>query len=180
MTKRLLDDQIVTTAQLCEALGIGRTALSDLKAKRVIEPVKRNQWLLWPSLRAALAHYREMAAGRGDGGLDLIAERARLAKAQADAQEMKNEVTVSNLLDAEEVLRTWEGFIFNARARLLAMPSKLTPVMASETDHRRINAHIQDEIYAALQELADHDYTKDDHDAGTDESKAREDSGQTG
>lgn len=68
-------------------VGVSQQAISDLIARGVLtEGASADRWL-----KEYCGHMREVAAGRlADGGLDLAAERARLAKAQADKVEMQN------------------------------------------------------------------------------------------
>ena len=89
------------------------------------------------------------------GDLNLEAERARLAKEQADKTALENEVRRGRLVEAEEVLRTWTDLIAAARARLLAMPSKLGPMLTNVGDANVAASRIREEVYAALSELAE-------------------------
>jgi len=56
--------------------------------------------------------------------LDLDAERARLAKEQADGHELKNAQTRGDLVSAEAVTREWVAIVSSARAAMLAVPSR--------------------------------------------------------
>jgi phage terminase Nu1 subunit (DNA packaging protein) len=69
---------------------------------------------------------RELAK-RGGVGLDLTAERARLAKAQADKTELEVAELRGELVSAQEVIEAWTQYIAAIRARLLALPSKARP-----------------------------------------------------
>jgi terminase small subunit / prophage DNA-packing protein len=73
------------------------------------------------------AHLRAVAAGRGGekGVLDLTAERARLAKEQADAQSLKNEAARGALIPAGEVTAKWRGILTGVRSLMLAVPSRV-------------------------------------------------------
>lgn len=82
----------MTQAEFGELVGISQQAVSDLVQAGVLqrgEPA--SAWL-----HAYCARLREQAAGRlsADGeGLDLVQERAALARSQREAQELKNAVT---------------------------------------------------------------------------------------
>lgn len=82
---------------------------------------------LQASVRAFVGHLRTVAAGRGgeDHSANLTAERARLAKEQADAIAMKNEAARGNLLDAGETERVWTAHVIAVRNRILAVPARL-------------------------------------------------------
>lgn len=91
-------------AEFGALVGISQPAVSDLVRRRVLpDNASGDEWLL-----AYCDHLREVAAGRGgDNALELAAERARLAKEQADKIAMANAVTRGELAPAhllEEVL----------------------------------------------------------------------------
>lgn len=101
------------------------------------------------------AHLREIAAGRGasGGGLDLVAERARLAAAQADKTELDLAVKRGQLVNAETLGRHYVGLITAARNRLRGVPSKAKGNIP-DLDVRDIEI-LEDLIDTALTELAD-------------------------
>ncbi len=87
-----------------DLVGISQQAVSDLVRRGVLaDGAAGDEWLL-----AYCDHLREVAAGRGgEAGKDLTAERARLAREQADRLAMQNAVTRGELAPAhlmEQVL----------------------------------------------------------------------------
>ena len=97
-----------------------------------------------------------------DEAPDIGAERARLAKEQADAQALKNAAMRSELLPADEVVAGWQDAIGRCRALLLGIPpaSSATLVLLArggeaECAERAIRAHLTRVIDHALNELAD-------------------------
>lgn len=99
---------------------------------------------------------RETAAGRSaaSGNLDLPAERARLAKEQADGQEMKNAVTRGELLPRSEVTAAVTSAFARVRARLLAVPTKTAPLLLGVSDLADLTGKLSDGIHEALAELS--------------------------
>jgi len=94
-----------TQKQFGLLVGISQPAVSDLLQRSVIkEGDSAGQWLL-----AYCGHLREQAAGRssGIGTLNLVDERARLAREQADKIAYQNAITRGELAPVailEEVL----------------------------------------------------------------------------
>ena len=86
--------------------------------------------------------------------LNLEAERARLAKEQADKTALDNELRRGRLVDVEEVAQLWTDLVAAARARLLAMPTKLGPTLVNTPDPAVVAETIRREVYSALDELA--------------------------
>jgi len=100
---------------------------------------------------------RAAAAGHvsADGTLDLTAERARLAKEQADAQELKNAVTRGALVDAEEVAGGWVAVATAIRTRMLAVPVRVSHELAEATEPSECHGIVDRAIREILEELAD-------------------------
>ena len=112
---------------LGEWLGVSKRSVTEMAKKGIVIKAARGRYLLKESVRSVLRHQREIAAGRGGTGqvLDLTAERARLAKEQADAQSIKNSQLRGELLPADEVEREVADMIRRARSSLLAVPARL-------------------------------------------------------
>ena len=80
--------------------------------------------------------------------LDLNRERARLAKEQADKTALENGVRRGELIPRADFVKAMQTAFVHCRAKLLAIPSKLAPVMA------RIETPLeaQDKLTAAVHE----------------------------
>lgn len=81
---------VVTQAEFAQMVGLSESAVSQMVSGGVIDKgATVHTWL-----RAYCRRLREQAAGRmSDGeGLDLVQERAGLARSQREAQDMKNAV----------------------------------------------------------------------------------------
>lgn len=94
----------VSQGQFGDLVGISQQAVSLLMQRKIlVDGASADEWLL-----AYCDHLRSVAAGRGgEASLELAAERARLAKEQADKIAMQNAVTRGELAPAyllEEVL----------------------------------------------------------------------------
>lgn len=78
-----------TQTALAELVGVTQPTISNLMAEGKLPA----DGTLGDLLRAYCARLREQAAGRqGDGHLDLVQERAALARAQREGQAIKNAV----------------------------------------------------------------------------------------
>lgn len=83
-------NQTITQAVFAELIGVSEARVSQLMASGAIRQGETaGQWL-----RSYTERLRDQAAGRmgENGGLDLVQERAALAKAQRVNQELKNAV----------------------------------------------------------------------------------------
>jgi hypothetical protein len=112
----------------------------------------RNKDATYPG-PALVAYYVAKIAGGGE----YDDQRQRLAAAQAEKVERENAVRRGELAQRAEVERFWTDCIANARAKLLAIDSKLSPRLVNIADARIIAAAIRAELYAALAELQDYE-----------------------
>lgn len=97
--ERLRGSARPTQAEIAEHLDLSDRSVRELATVWAIDSrqVSLGEWRI-----KYIRKLREEAAGRaGIGGLDLVAERARLAKVQADRIEMQNAVTRKELAPAE-------------------------------------------------------------------------------
>ncbi|WP_406736438.1 terminase small subunit [Thioclava sp. GXIMD4215] len=145
-------------ADLCELLALTPAALSDLKKRGIAVHTGHDAYDLQQTVTAYVTHLRGVASGRGDAeqAANLSAERARLAKEQADAQALKNGVARGELVKADAVTREWAEVLRKVRSRIMAVPSRVRGALPHLT---AIDVTVIDrEIRTALEELAhDHD-----------------------
>lgn len=100
---------------------------------------------------AALA--KQQRSGDGEE-LDLTAERARLAKEQADAQEMKNAITRGELVPQTDIVAGMQVSFAYARARLLSMPAKIAPRIVGITSLAEVRDIVTDHVHECCAELS--------------------------
>jgi phage terminase Nu1 subunit (DNA packaging protein) len=141
---------------LCALLSISSGALTDLKKRGLAVHMGYDAYDLEATVRNYVQHLRGVAAGRGgeEHGLTLTGERARLAKAQADAQEVKNAKLRGDLVEAAEVERAWSDILRQVRARILSVPPRLRQSLNLGAADAEI---IDRELRSALSELGNAD-----------------------
>jgi len=86
--------------------------------------------------------------------LNLEQQRARLAKAQADRQELALRRERCEVLPLDLVASFWQGLVAAARAKLLSMPTRLAPRVVAAKTLPEAEAEIKSQVYEALSELA--------------------------
>jgi phage terminase Nu1 subunit (DNA packaging protein) len=99
------------------------------------------------------AHPRDLATGRGGESAiaSATAERARLARAQADLVETKGKKLRGELVDTAEVEAEWSGVLRTVRAGVLAVPLRCAQRLPHLTPHDVIE--IDTEVREALTEI---------------------------
>lgn len=170
---------VPTITQLARFLTVSRQRASDLIRDGVIPDKGPNGYDVFACLGAYHDNLREVAAGRGAGGvLDLAQERARLAKEQADKVALENAVSRNELMPEAEVVSTWQTIITAARAKFLALPTKMAPILAPLTDPVDVQDKLTAAVHDSLSELVDHpEYggAEDEDTDGDDEEEGDED-----
>ena len=145
---------MATINEVSRHIGVSPKYVQDLINEGIIERKGRGEYDLDVCRDAYIRKLREAAAGRASSGdLDLVAERARLAKEQADAKEMENAVERGDLVYIEDVAKQIENQLTKARTRLLAVPTKVAPEAHASATVREVQALIEDAIVEALNEL---------------------------
>ena len=100
-----------------------------------------------------------MAAGcqpatSGDG-LDIIGERARLTKEQADSLAMNNDLACDRVVLVEDAARIVGESCAAVRKALLSLPSNLAPKLARVSKPVEIQALLTNAVQEALKHRAD-------------------------
>lgn len=145
---------MATQSEIADYLGISLRVVKDLEARGILPKAAKGERDLKTAVRAYCAHLRERAAGRQSAdGLDLAAERARLAKEQADHQALKNAETRRELLPKADVDHAVTAAFARCRTALLRLPAKLAS-RAAGRPAGEVRALATGLITEALQELA--------------------------
>ncbi len=121
-----IEEVEVSGRDLAGAFGVSERTIRELADRGIITKVARARYHLLAATKAYTAHLREVSAGRGGeaASLDLTQERARLAREQADAQELKNATARGELVRADAVAAEWSDAIRLMRSNMLAVPAR--------------------------------------------------------
>jgi phage terminase Nu1 subunit (DNA packaging protein) len=141
----------VSTAGLATLLGISERTVREYASKLIFVREGRGFFNQEASVKAYSAVLRRSATGkRGDGAAFASAseERARLAAAQADSQEMKNAVARGELISANETETTWAEIVTMARNAILATPARIAADLPHLTpfDISVVDRHLRDAL----------------------------------
>jgi phage terminase Nu1 subunit (DNA packaging protein) len=151
----------VGAASLARLLGIGPRRLRELAELGIVPRTQRGRYPFAASVAAYTGHLREVAAGRrgevdgADGGevLDLATERARLARAQREAVELRMARDRGELVEAAPVRLGSAALLRGAVSHLRGVPTKAKAHIPTLTV-RDVEA-LEKLIDEALTELAD-------------------------
>lgn len=127
---------VVSGADVADTLGVSRRSVTEFVEKGIVQRIGRNQFSLQRSVSLYCEHLRGVAAGRGgDGTQELTAERARLAKEQADNTALKNAQMRRELVPATDVQREWTQILIRLRNEMLAVVSRVRQTLPHLTHY---------------------------------------------
>lgn len=149
-----MPDTALTTKQMADLLDVHPRTLIRLADEGKIHRAPFGRGLYWQreSVRTYVAHLRAIAGNKGDSSdIDLTAERARLAKEQADKAALQNAQLRAELVPVKTVESAWLAASTAARRRILAVPSRLRNSGLGTDMSERLDR----ELRKALTDLAD-------------------------
>ena len=151
--------------EVAEHLDLSTTRILQLVKAGILPKSGRAAYDLDECRKLYIRNLRESAAARGskDGTVDLVAERARLTRAQSEKCERENAVAEGKFLTAESFHRMATVQMVIIRSKLLAIPPTLSPLVAPEMTPGEAQKTLTKVIYAVLNDLAATDLAKYDH-----------------
>jgi phage terminase Nu1 subunit (DNA packaging protein) len=139
---------------IAKLLMLTERRVQQLVKEGHIPRAERGSYELVPVVQAYIRYLRDRGGSDNADAADLPAERARLAKAQADAQEMKNAVTRAELVPASQVVRAVSAVIGACRARLLGIPARAAPQVVGLESRAEVRDVLAAMVREACQELS--------------------------
>jgi phage terminase Nu1 subunit (DNA packaging protein) len=149
--------KLTTNREVAKHLDVTEQYISKLKKEGVLPNADGRKGLNIDEARLAYIHYLRAKLRLNPKGFtdtSIAEEKVRLTKAQADLKEMEVELLNGGMLKAEEVVEGWIGFVSNARAKLLNLPSKVAHQVIGLETYGDAEEIIRLEIYEVLNELS--------------------------
>ena len=87
--------------------------------------------------------------------------RTRKINAEAEIAELELQRIKATMCFTADVVKAWENVLHACRAKLLAVPTKMAPVVAGITDVSTVKERIEEAVREALDELANYNPTVD-------------------
>jgi phage terminase Nu1 subunit (DNA packaging protein) len=173
-----LDGIVVNTKVLANIFGVTERRVRQMVEEEIIERIGHGRYNLQDSIKKYIAFLRASSNVESDNiklkeSLDyekFLHEKAKREKAELELAHIKG-----TMHHASEVERVMTRMLSDFRAKLLALPSKVAPMLIARKEIAVIQDILQKEIYEALQELSEYDPTLFD-----DNPLEREDNNQDG
>lgn len=89
--------------------------------------------------------------------VDYNTERAKLVRAKRESQELELQLRKNEVHTTEDVEQVMTDMLIRFKTRLMALPAKLSPILAKKTEQTEIFKLMKSAVDEALEELADFD-----------------------
>lgn len=100
-------------------------------------------------------------------GMSYDEARTRKINAEAEIAELELQRIKATMCFTADVVKAWESVLHACRAKLLAVPVKMAPIVSGISDTGVIKDRLEDAIREALEELANYNPSVDPVATGT-------------
>lgn len=146
--------KLYTSAAVARHLDMTERNVRSLRDKGVITEYKTGLY----DLQTATTQYINFLRGKNpeaEEKLDYNAERAKLVRAKRESEEIDLQLKKSEVHTSEDIEQVMTDMLIRFKTRLMAIPAKLSPVLAKKKDKSEIFKLIKGGIDEALDELSD-------------------------
>lgn len=161
-TKKLqeIDSLVVNTKVMANIFGVTERRVRQMVEEEIIDRVGHGRYNLLDSVKKYIAFLRANNAAEEQTtklkeSLEYekyLHERAKREMAELELARLKGQMHYS-----VEVEKVMNRMLADFRSKLLALPSKVAPMLIAREDISFIQDLLQKEIYEALQELSEYD-----------------------
>lgn len=138
---------------IAKLLMLTERRVQQLSKEGVIPRAERGRYELGPAVQGYVRFLRDRAIGGESVGGEAD-DKARLTRARADIAQFEAQRLNGELVECDEVQKTWADIVGRFRARCLAIASKAAPMVAVEETVEACNEIIETFVHEALAEIA--------------------------
>ena len=141
-------------ATIAKLLDLTPSRIRQLVDEGVFPRHERGRYALVPVVRGYIHYLRERAVNADVGPDELGKHRARKLKAEADQLEMRSGEMRGELIPVSEFHAMVTGAFARVRSKMLALPSKLAPIVVMEETAAKAESILRDAVCETLAELS--------------------------
>src|SRR5688572_13798077 len=145
----------VSVSVLANLLCIDERRVQQLEKEGIIKKSGRGEYSLVASVQGYIRFLQN--AQRGGGGQELAKIKLRKEEAKTRLVELEVRQMEGELVPVADVHKAWTDISSHLRAKLLAIPSKMAPELASIGDVNETQSLLKKQITEALRELSSTD-----------------------
>lgn len=148
--------KLYTAAAVARHLDMTERNVRTLRDKGVLTEYKPGLY----DLQAATHQYINFLRKKNPDAeekVDYNTERAKLVRAKRESQELELQLRKNEVHTTEDVEQVMTDMLIRFKTRLMAIPAKLSPILAKKTEQTEIFKLMKSAVDEALEELADFD-----------------------
>jgi phage terminase Nu1 subunit (DNA packaging protein) len=138
--------------EIAELLLLSPRHVGKLAERGVFER-REGKFELVPTVQAYIRHLRKTSGFGESTASSAATHKVRLSKAKADLADIEARHAAGKYLPIELVSSTWLDGVIRVRQRLLAIPQRAAPELATETSPAVCSKILEMLIHEALNEL---------------------------
>lgn len=148
--------KMYTAAAVARRLDMTERNVRLLRDKGVLTEYKPGLYDL-PTVTVQYINFLRQKNPEAEDKVDYNTERAKLVRAKRESQELELQVRKNEIHTTEDVEKALTDMLVNFRTKLMAIPAKLSPIMAKKKDQTEIFKLLKAAIDETLEELSDFD-----------------------
>jgi len=141
---------------ISKLLKLSERRVQQLAKDNIIPKAERGKYDLVSSVHGYVDFLKAKAGGDFTAE-EVLKNKNKLLKAKAEIAEIEKMKATGELISKEEVKRTWLELVHKIKQKLLSMPNKVAPVVATVKNISEIKLILQDKLYEALYEITSDD-----------------------
>ena len=148
--------KLYTSAAVARYLDMTERNVRTLRDKGILTEYKPGLYDLQTATKQYINFLRQKNP-EAEEKVDYNTERAKLVRAKRENQELELQLRKNELHTTEDIEKIVTDTLVNFRTRLLAIPAKLSPILAKKKDQTEIFKLMKAAIDETLEELSDFD-----------------------
>lgn len=156
---------------IAQVLGLSERRIRQLRDEEVLKPSQGDFYELIPTIQVYIGYLKSQNSG--DQAADYNAERSKLVRAKRLNEELDLQIKSHELHSAAVVEQVVSDMLVRFKARMMAIPSKISPQLSQMENKNDIYDLLKKNIDEALMELSDFrtamEVMEDDSGAGKDD-----------
>ena len=164
--------KLYTSTVVAQWLNISDSRVRQLRRKGVLVEARPGLYNLKDCVHRYIDYLKK--DGTPEEAVDYNAERAKLARAKREKEELELELRRREVIPAAEVEKVMAAMLIRFRQKIRNIPVKQSPGLAVETNQTEIFLTLKRATDEALEELADFDSLFSEEVEGTQEDGGTE------
>ncbi len=146
--------KLYTVKAVAAWLDLTEARVRQLRKEKIITEYKPGLYDL-KTVNHEYINYLRKNNPDSEASIDYNTERAKLVRAKREAQELELRLRREELHEAAEIEQVMTDTLVKFKTRLMAIPAKLSPILAKKKDQTEIFMIIKKAIDETLEELSD-------------------------